>query len=338
MEIGIDTFVVCGASGHLEKDEYAIENLLERIASADEFGLDVYGIGEHHQADMLDSAPAVLLAAAAARTKQIRLTSAVTGIGTSDPVRVFQQFATLDLISKGRAEIVAGRGASLDAFSLFGVNKQDSAEIFAENLELLLKIRENKPLTWSGKFRSSLDNLTVYPRPVQQKLPIWHAALRTPASFIRAGELGLPLMIAVIDGEIQQLVPLVDLYREAGLDAGFSMDELKVGFHSMGYIADTTEQATDEFYPGWAQAMTKFHGAAKSKSRFEIDLKSNGSTLLVGNPEEVAEKIIRLSDQLGGISRFCFQMDYSGLPHEKLMNSIKLIGTELMPRIKQSLS
>jgi probable LLM family oxidoreductase len=333
MEIGIDTFVASYLNGLAESNEDAMANLLERIVFAEKVGLDVYGIGEHYGKDMLDSAPAIILAAAAALTKRIRITSAVTGISTADPVRVFQEFATLDLISKGRAEIIAGRGASMEAFPLFGLNAKDYAEIFSEKLDLLLKIRENEFITWSGKFRPSLNNMAIYPRPTQQPLPVWHAALTSPGSFIRAGELGLPLMLAAIDAQIDSLRPLVDLYREAGKDAGFKEEQLKVGFHSMGYLADTTEQAIKEFYPGWASSMIKRHNDPKSLSRFEIDLESKGSTLLVGNPEEVARKLLRISDALGGISRFCFQMDYAGLPHNKLMNSIELIGTKLKPMI-----
>ncbi len=337
MEIGIDTFVASRDAGLVERNEDAIENLLERIKFADKAGLDLYGIGEHHGKDKLDSAPVVLMAAAASLTNRIRLTSAVTGLGTADPVRVFQEFATLDLISKGRAEIIAGRGSSIEAFPLFGLNVKDSAEIFSEKLELLLKIRDNDTITWSGKYRPPLNNMVVSPRPLQDTLPIWYAALRTPASFIRAGELGLPLMVAIIDGQIDQVIPLVELYKEAGRDAGFEKEQLKVGLHSMGYVADTTEQAIKEFYPGWSKSMSKLHNLPKSISRFEIDLKSRGSALLVGNPEEVAIKILRLSDALGGVSRFCFQLDYASLPHEKLLQCIELIGNKVIPLVKTKL-
>lgn len=338
MEIGIDTFVASSLAGLVESNEDAIENLIERIVYADEVGLDVYGIGEHHSVEYLDSAPVVLMAAAASRTKRIRLTSAVTGIGTCDPVRLFQEFATLDLISKGRAEIVSGRGASIAAWPLFGFNMSDSAELFTEKLDLLLKIRDNEFVTWNGKFRPALDNVPIYPRPLQDSLPIWHAVLRTPASAIRAGELGMPLMLAIIDGQIEHSRSLVELYREAGKDAGFTEDQLTVGFHSMGYVAETSEQAIEEFYPGWALSMNKLHATPKTKSRFNLDLQSKGSSLLVGNPEEVASKIVRLSEALGGISRFCFQMDYAGLPHEKLMKSIELIGNKVIPMVKDKLS
>jgi alkanesulfonate monooxygenase SsuD/methylene tetrahydromethanopterin reductase-like flavin-dependent oxidoreductase (luciferase family) len=336
MEIGIDTFVSSSDVGLVERNEDAIENLLERIKFADEMGLDLYGIGQHYGKEKLDSAPVVLMAAAASITKRIRLTSAVTGLGTVDPVSLFQEFATLDLISKGRAEIIAGRGASLEAFSLFGISPKDSADIFSEKLDLLLKIREHEIITWSGKFRPPLNNIGVYPRPLQNPLPIWHAALRTPASFIRAGQLGLPLMVAIIDGQIDNIIPLVELYRAAGKDAGFAKTDLKVGLHSMGYVAGTSEQGINEFHPGWSNSMSKLHGLPKSKTRFQIDLKSKGSALLVGNPEEVGSKILQLSEALGGISRFCFQLDYAALPHDKLLKCIELIGTKVIPFVRQN--
>jgi alkanesulfonate monooxygenase SsuD/methylene tetrahydromethanopterin reductase-like flavin-dependent oxidoreductase (luciferase family) len=335
MEIGIDTFVSSSDVGFVKSNEVAIANLLERIKFAEEVGLDLYGIGQHYGKDKLDSAPIVLLAAAASITNRIRLTSAVTGLTTVDPVSLFQEFATLDLISKGRAEIVAGRGASMEAFPLYGLSVKDSAEIFSEKLDLLLKIRDKDVITWSGKFRPALNNAAVYPRPIQNPLPIWHAALRTPASFIRAGELGLPLMVAIIDGQIDNILSLVELYRAAGKDAGFKKDDLKVGLHSMGYAAETLEQAITEFHPGWSNSM-KTHGLQKSISRFQIDLKSKGSALVVGNPEEIATKILQLSEALGGISRFCFQLDYAALPHEKLLKCIEVIGTKVIPLLKNN--
>lgn len=335
MEIGIDTFVSSNGIGTAESDEISIKHLLERIAFADKLGLHVYGIGEHYTKDKLDSSPSVLLAAAAAMTTSIRLTSAVSGIGTCDPVKLYQDFATIDLISNGRAEIVAGRGASVEAWSLFGLNIEESPEIFREKLDLLLQIRDNEFVNWKGKYRSPIENMGIYPRAKQVKMPVWHAVLRTPASAIRAGELGMPLMLAVIDGQIDQSRSLVELYREAGLDAGYDEDELMIGFHSMGYVAETTEQAIDEFYPGWADAMSKQHSTPKSRTRFDLDLKANGSSLLVGNPQDVAEKLLHISKTFGGISRFCFQMDYAGLPHEKLMKSIELIGKEVMPIVNR---
>src|SRR5258706_213542 len=338
MEIGIDSFAASfGDAEHkIESSEEAIANLLDRIELADKVGLDVFGIGEHHRKEMLDSAPVVILAAAAARTKRIRLTSAVTVLSAADPVRVFQNFATLDLISKGRAEMVVGRGSSIEAFPLFGFRLDDYDEIFAEKLDLLLKIRENEFVTWSGKFRPALNNLPVYPRPLQKPFPIWLGVGGTPESFIRAGALGLPLMVAIIGGETHHFRPLVDLYREAGKRAGYLPEQLIVGMHSLGYVANTTQEALDDFYPGYAEAMTKV-GRERgwppmTRGRFEAQIGPQGA-LLVGSAEEVAEKILRHSDALGGISRLTFQMDTAEVPHKKLMQSIELIGTRLKPLV-----
>ena len=340
MEIGVDSFaaMISGNSSKAINDSVALGELLDRIEYADQSGLDVFGIGEHHRKGFLDSAPALILAAAAARTKRIRLTSAVTVLSAADPVRVFQNFATLDLLSGGRAEMVVGRGSFIEAFPLFGYNLEDYDELFAEKLDLLLKIRKNEFVTWSGKFRASLKNQPVYPRPQQELIPIWLGVGGTPESFIRAGTLGLPLMVAIIGGETHRFRPLVDLYREAGKRAGHLPEQLKVGIHSLGYVANTTEQALDEFYPGYAESMTKV-GKERgwppmTRSRFEAQAGPQGA-LLVGSVEEVAEKIIRHADALGGISRLTFQMDTAELPHEKLMQSIELIGTRLKPLVNQ---
>jgi probable LLM family oxidoreductase len=338
MEIGVDSFAAM-FSGNTSKtinDTDAMAQLLERIEYADKVGLDSFGIGEHHRKGFLDSAPTLILSAAAARTNHIRLTSAVTVLSAADPVRVFQNFATLDLISRGRAEMVVGRGSSIEAFPLFGYNLRDYDELFAEKLELLLKIRANEFVTWSGKFRPALRNLPVYPRPQQASLPIWVGVGGTPESFIRAGTLGLPLMVAVIGGETHQFRPLVDLYREAGKRAGFSSEQLKVGLHSLGHVAKTSQEAIDDFYPGYAESMTKI-GKERgwppmTKARFEAQAGPRGA-LLIGSVEEVAEKILRHSDALGGISRLTFQMDSAELPHEKLMQAIELIGTRLKPLV-----
>lgn len=238
MEIGIDSFASNMASDGSVKTSsvQAITELLERIEYADQSGLDIFGIGEHHRKKFLDSAPTVILAAAAARTKRIRLTSAVTVLSAADPVRVFQNFATLDLVSQGRAEMVVGRGSFIESFPLFGLNLQDYDELFAEKLELLLNIRENEIVNWSGQFRSALKNQSVYPRPVQKPFPIWLGVGGTPESFERAGMLGLPLMVAIIGGDTHRFRPLVDLYRQAGKKAGHSPEKLKVGLHSLGYV------------------------------------------------------------------------------------------------------
>ncbi|HEX3767579.1 MAG TPA: LLM class flavin-dependent oxidoreductase [Puia sp.] len=338
MEIGIDSFAAMfsGNSSKRINDADAMAQLLERIEHADRVGLDVFGIGEHHRKGFLDSSPTLILSAAADRTKHIRLTSAVTVLSAADPVRVFQNFATLDLISRGRAEMVVGRGSSIEAFPLFGYNLQDYDELFAEKLGLLLNIRANEFVTWSGKFRPALRHLPVYPRPVQDPLPIWIGVGGTPESFIRAGSLGLPLMVAVIGGETRHFRPLVDLYREAGKKAGFTPDQLKVGLHSLGYVADTSQEAIDDFYPGYAESMTKV-GKERgwppmTRNRFEAQM-GPGGALLVGSPEEIAAKILRHSESLGGISRLTFQMDSAELPHEKLMHSIELIGKRLKPLV-----
>jgi probable LLM family oxidoreductase len=340
MEIGVDSFAAMfsGNSSKQINDADAMAQLLIRIEHADKMGLDIFGIGEHHRKGFLDSAPTLILAAAAARTKHIRLSSAVTVLSAADPVRVFQNFATLDLISGGRAEMVAGRGSFIEAFPLFGYRLQDYDELFEEKLDLLLKIRENEFVTWSGKFRPALKNQSIYPRPLQNILPIWIGVGGTPESFIRAGTLGLPLMVAVIGGETHQFRPLVDLYREAGKRAGFKPEQLKVGMHSLGYLANTTQEAIEDFYPGYAESMTKV-GKERgwppmTRARFEAQA-GPGGALLVGSVEEIAEKILRHSDALGGISRLTFQLDSAELPHQKLMQTIELIGTRLKPLVSR---
>lgn len=338
MEIGVDSFAAMMSGNNSRKinDADALAQLIDRIAYADQCGLDIFGIGEHHRKDFLDSAPTLILAAAAARTERIRLTSAVTVLSAADPVRVFQNFATLDLLSKGRAEMVVGRGSFIDAFPLFGLNLQDYDELFTEKLDLLLKIRDNEFVNWSGRFRPALQNQPVYPRPMQEQLPIWVGVGGTPESFVRAGSLGLPLMVAVIGGETHHFRPLVDLYREAGRRAGYQPEQLTVGLHSLGYVANTTEEAINDFYPGYAEAMTKV-GKERgwppmTRGRFDAQM-GPGGALLVGSAEEVAEKIRRHAEALGGISRLTFQMDTAEVPHEKLMQAIELIGKRVKPLV-----
>ena len=340
MEIGIDSFASAMYGSNSLSSVDAMEQLLDRIAYADEAGLDVFGIGEHHKKEFLDSATAVILAAAAARTKRIRLTSAVTVLSAADPVRVFQSFATLDLISKGRAELVVGRGSSVEAYPLFGFSLNDYDALFKEKLDLLLQIRDQEFVSWSGRFRAKLDNLPVYPRPLQDKLPVWLGVGGTPESFARAGTLGLPLMVAVIGGETHRFRPLIDLYREAGKRAGFKPEQLKVGLHSPGYVAATNEQAVADYYPGYAELWTKL-GRERgwppvTKGQFDSLIAPRG-VLVVGGPEQVAEKLLRHSEALGGVDRFTFQMDNAGLTHTQLMSSIGLIGREVMPLIKKEL-
>jgi probable LLM family oxidoreductase len=339
MEIGIDSFAAALDDASLAVSESdRLLNLVEQIEFADQVGLDVFGIGEHHRREFLDSAPAVILGAAAARTHRIRLTSAVTVLSAVDPVRVFQNFATLDLLSQGRAEMVVGRGSFIEAFPLFGLQLDDYDSLFAENLDLLLKIRENEHVFWSGKHRAALTGQGVYPRPVQNPLPIWLGVGGTPQSFIRAGALGLPLMVAIIGGETRRFRPLIDLYREAGKRAGFSPDQLKVGVHSLGYVAETTEAAADDFFPGYARAFSdigKERGwRPVTRAAFDAQRTPFGA-LLIGDAEEVVEKIIRHSKALGGISRITFQMNAASLPHAKLMRAIELIGTRVAPALRQ---
>ncbi len=339
MEIGIDSFAAVTVNqgpGTEENSADALAKLLERIEQADRSGLDVFGIGEHHRKEFLDSAPTMILAAAAARTRRIRLTSAVTVLSAADPVRVFQNFATLDLISGGRAEMVVGRGSFTEAFPLFGLQLQDYDELFSEKLDLLLNIRNNETVTWSGKFRPSLHKQAIYPRPLQDPFPVWLGVGGTPASFARAGTLGLPLMVAIIGGETHRFRPLVDLYREAGKKAGHSPDKLKVGLHSLGYVAETSREAVDDFYPGYAEIFTRI-GKERgwppvTRPHFDAQNGPRGA-LVVGSPEEVAEKILRHNEALGGISRFSFQMDNAALSHEKLMRSIELIGQRVSPLV-----
>lgn len=339
MEIGIDSFAAAlpddpatGAISHAD----AVGYLLDRIVHAEQSGLDVFGIGEHHRAEFLDSAPAILLAAAAARTNRIRLTSAVTVLSAADPVRVFQNFATLDLVSRGRIEMVVGRGSFTEAFPLFGLNLEDYDALFTEKLDLLLAIRDNERVHWSGKFRPALNGEGIYPRPVQNPLPVWLGVGGTPASFVRAGTLGLPLMVAIIGGETHRFRPLVDLYREAGKRAGHKPEQLKVGLHSLGYVANTRDEAIADFFPGYAKTFTKI-GRERgwppvTMAQFVAQTGPLGA-LLVGSPEEVAQKILRHSEALGGISRVTFQMDNAELTQEKLLQSIHLLGTKLAPLV-----
>ena len=296
MEIGIDSFADKREGSDSVK---AINNVIDRIIFADEVGLNSFGIGEHHRKEFLDSAPFMILAAAAAQTKNIKLISAVTVLSAADPVRVFQNLSTLDLISGGRAEMVAGRGSFSEAFPLFGLDFKDYDELFIEKLGLLLKIRENEFVSWSGKFRPSINNLPIYPRPIQNPVPIWLGVGGTPQSFARAGSMGLPLMIAIIGGNTHRFRPLVDIYRQAGKEAGHPPEKLSVGLHSLiGPLG----------------------------------------AIVLGDPDQVAEKIIRHSQALGGIDRFQFQMDIADITHENLIKSIELIGKEVIPRINRTKS
>ncbi len=341
MEVGIDSFAAVNVTDESLRSKESmeeLERLLQRIEWADKVGLDSFAIGEHHREEYLDAANAVILAAAAARTKKIKLVSAVTVLSAADPVRVFQQFATLDLLSKGRVEIVAGRGSFIDAFPLFGYSLDDYDALFIEKLDLLLKIINNKEVTWSGQFRPALKDQIIYPRSYQKKIPVWLGVGGTPASFERAGTLGLPLMVAVIGGETHRFRPLIDRYREAGRKAGHSPENLKVGLHSLGYIAPKTEEAIEEFYPGYAKAFTKI-GLERGwgpvrRDHFDAQTGPTGA-FLVGSPQDVAEKIVRHSESLGGISRVTFQMDSAGLTHDQLMQSFELLGKKVKPLLNK---
>jgi probable LLM family oxidoreductase len=342
MQLGIDSFAAAfldDKSGLKTSASDSLRQLVERIEHAEQVGLDVFGIGEHHRREFLDSAPPVILAAAAARTKRIRLTSAVTVLSAADPVRVFQQFSTLDLLSQGRAEMVVGRGSFIESFPLFGLALKDYDSLFAENLDLLLNIRENEFVNWSGKHRAPLTGQGVYPRPLQNPIPVWLGVGGTPESFARAGTLGLPLMIAIIGGETHRFRPLVNLYREAGKRAGHKPEQLKVGMHALGYVADTTQIAADEFFPGYARSFTDI-GRERgwppvTRAHFEAARSPRGA-LLVGHPEEIAEKILAHSESLGGIARITFQMDVASLPHAKLMHAIELLGTRVAPILRKA--
>lgn len=340
MDIGIHSFAGFfpnSATGKMPAGADRMASLLEEVEVADSVDLDFFGIGEHHRSEFLDSAPAVILAAAAARTRRIKLTSAVTVLSAADPVRVFQEFATLDLISRGRAEVVVGRGSSVEAFPLFGLPLQYYDAVFSEKLELLLKLRETTSPTWQGRFRSSLRRQGVFPRSHQPQLPIWIGVGGTPESFKRAGDLGLPLMIAIIGGTFEQFRPLVDLYREAGRRAGHDPVKLKVGVHAMGFLADSDSEAQNIFFPGWARMVGKYahERGVQEPTRTQFDeLTSSRGAFLVGNPATVAAKLRHASDVLGGISRVAFQMTSAASESAAMVRSIQLLGVELAPAIR----
>jgi probable LLM family oxidoreductase len=343
VQIGIDSFAAAiqdpETSVTISPTE-RLNNLLEEIELADQVGLDVFGIGEHHRPEFLDSAPTIILAAAAARTKNIRLSSAVTVLSAADPVRVFQEFATLDLISQGRAEIVVGRGSFTEAYPLFGLKLEDYDDLFVEKLDLLLKIRDNKIVTWSGKHRPALTGQGIYPRPLQEQLPIWLGVGGTPQSFARAGFLGLPLMVAIIGGQPHRFRPLIDLYREAGSRAGHAPEKLKVGLHMLGFLGDTTQEAADTFYPGYAVSFSnigKERGwPPTTRSQYDATRGKTGA-FLIGDAETVVEKILYTNEALGGISRLDFQMTVATLPHAKMMHAIEILGAKVAPAVRKEL-
>jgi probable LLM family oxidoreductase len=339
VKLGVDSFVAAVTDPATERvigPEERFAHLLEEIARADEAGLHSFRIGEHHRSEYYDAAPAVILAAAAARTERIRLGSAVTVLSAADPVRVFQEFATVDLISKGRVDMVVGRGSFTEAFPLFGLDFADYDSLFAEKLDLLLAIRDSTEVTWSGRHRPALTGQGVYPRPAQERLPIWVGVGGTPESFVRAGVLGLPLMVAIIGGEPRQFAPLIDLYRRAGAQSGHAPEDLKVGLHCFGFVGDDVAKATNAFYPGWAEMFTKVSQergfAPPTRRQFDATRGPDGA-FFVGDPRTVAEKVQRVSEQLGGVDRINLQMTNPRLGHEELLHSIELLGTEVVPLV-----
>ena len=340
MELGIYSFVERTpdpATGELVSAQQRVADLLEEIALAEQVGLDVFGIGEHHRPDYLASAPAVLLAAAAARTTRIRLTSAVTVLSSDDPVRVFQEFATLDLVSNGRAEIMAGRGSFIESFPLFGYDLDDYHTLFSEKLELLLELRARERVTWSGRHRAPLDDLGVHPRPVQQPLPVWIAVGGTPQSVVRAGTLGLPLALAIIGGEPARFVPLVDLYRDSAARAGHDPAALEVSINSHGFIADTSRAAADLAFPPYLDVMGRI-GRERgwpppTRAKFEAERSPRGA-LIIGSPQEAIDKIL-MEHELFGHTRCLIQFSVGTMPHDAMLRAIELYGTEVAPVVRR---
>ena len=343
MQIGIYTFADLArdtATGQTITPDRRMRHLLEEIELADQVGLDVFGIGEHHRPDYLVSSPAVVLAAAAVRTRQIRLTSAVTVLSSDDPVRVFQDFATVDLLSNGRAEIMAGRGSFIESFPLFGYDLDDYDILFSEKLDLLLKLRDGERVTWSGSQRPPLHDLDVYPRSVQQPLPVWIAVGGTPQSVARAGTLGLPLALAIIGGQPERFVPLVDLYRESGRQAGHDPARLKVSINSHAFVADTSQQAADIFFPPYAEVMSRI-GRERgwpptSRAQFEA-MRSTSGALLVGSAQEVIDKVL-LEHEYFHHDRFLAQMSLGAMPHAAVLYAIELLGTVVAPAVRKALA
>lgn len=343
MEIGISTFLEATAdpvTGKAISHAERLRNAVEEIVVADQAGLDVYGIGEHHRADYAASAPAVVLAAAAAMTKRIRLTSAVTVLSSDDPVRVYQAFSTLDGLSNGRAEIMAGRGSFIESFPLFGYNLDNYDELFEEKLELLLKIRASEKVTWQGRHRPAIHNLGVYPRSVQDPLPVWIASGGNPQSAVRAGMLGLPIAFAIIGGMPERFAPLVELYKEAAKRAGHDPAKLQIATHSHGFVADTTEEAAELFFPP-TQAQMNVIGRERGwppydRAAYDAARSLRGA-LYVGDPEYVAEKILLLRKHLG-VTRFFLHVNVGTMPHREVLRAIELLGTRVAPIVRKELA
>ncbi|MBP1874189.1 putative LLM family oxidoreductase [Ensifer adhaerens] len=342
MELGLYTFadVDPNAADKGREGQRRLANLLEEIELADQVGLDVFGLGEHHRPDYAASAPAVILAAAAARTKAIRLTSAVTVLSSDDPVRVFQQFSTLDLISNGRAEIMAGRGSFIESFPLFGQSLDDYDQLFAEKLDLLMALRETEKVSWAGEMRPAISDRGVYPRPLQDMLPLWIAVGGTPQSVARAGALGLPVALAIIGGEPRRFAPLFDLYREAARRAGQDAAKLKTSINVHGFIADTTDIAADQFYGPQAEVMNRIgreRGWGPTNRAHFDQARSPAGNLFLGDPETVAEKIVE-NWKLFRNDRFLLQMAIGPMPHDQIMRGIELYGTKVAPLVRKALA
>lgn len=343
MEIGLYTFAETTpdpATGRTISAAERLRDLMEEVELADQVGLDVFGVGEHHRADYSVSTPAVVLAAAAMRTKRIRLTSAVTVLSSDDPVRVFQEYATLDLLSGGRAEIMAGRGSFIESFPLFGYDLDDYDSLFAEKLDLLLTLREQERVTWSGRHRAPLTGQAVYPRPIQNPLPVWIAVGGTPQSAVRAGTLGLPMALAIIGGEPARFAPFVELYRESGRRAGHAEATLKVSINSHGYLTPDSKQAADEAFPSFAEVMTRI-GRERgwpplTRASFEAQRSPRGA-LLVGSPQEVIDKIL-YEHELFRPDRFLIQLTVGTMPHDKVMRAIELLGTVVAPEVRRAVT
>ena len=342
-EIGLTSFV-----GHMPDPitgkkldpVLRMHNILEEIELADQVGLDVFGLGEHHRDDFLSSAPEVILAAAASRTKQIRLTSSVTVLSSDDPVRVFQRFATLDLISDGRAEIIAGRGSFIESFPLFGYDMEHYNELFAEKLDMLIKIRESEKVTWHGQHRASINNLGVYPRAVQTPLPIWVGVGGTPASVVRAASRGLPMIIAIIGGMPEQFAPLVDLYRRAAREQGHNPSHLPLAINSHGFIADSRKEAIDLTFP-YMQAMMNKIGRERGwspmrREQYEAAAELRGANFL-GSPDDVIEKIL-FQHEIFGHQRFLVQLNAGSIAHDKVLKAIELLGTKVAPVVREEIA
>jgi probable LLM family oxidoreductase len=343
MEFGVYTFVETRRdrrTGEPANVDRTFADLMEQIELADRVGLDVFGVGEHHRPDFAVSAPAVVLAAGAARTKHIRLTSAVTVLSSDDPVRVYQQFATLDLLSGGRAEIMAGRGSFIESFPLFGFNLDDYEALFAEKLDLLLEVRANSRPLWSGEFRAPLNGHGVYPRALQEPLPVWIASGGTPQSVARAGMLGLPLAIAIIGGEPARFAPLAALYREAARRAGIAEQSLAIGINGHGFLADTPGAATDAFFEPYAEAMSRI-GRERgwpplTRAQFDLGRGPRGH-LTVGAPDEAIAKILA-QHEVFGHQRYLMQMAVGAQPQGAILRSIELLGTVVKPAVKEALA